>query len=216
VIPGASRLLLLLSLLLLPACATRSPDLGGAAAHADLPDNSAARLLSVWQQDLLRYIDQRGGDVAVLPALRELHSRDTPRPGRIVFGVLDVDASLPGRDGWDVHGVLVGKHAERDRNWYVFLVGIVRRSDYRPREVQDVRLVALASFDGKVVWRTDDRTPDAVLRYREAFGGEATIRFPAETDQFRLTGAGRRISVREVQSGALWSLQLRPGSGVDG
>jgi hypothetical protein len=217
VIPGASRLLLLLALLLLPACATRSPDPGGAAAHADLPDNSAARLLSVWQQDLLRYIDQRGGgDVTVLPALRELHSRDTPRPGRIVFGVLDVDASLPGRDGWDVQGVLVGKHAEGGRDWYVFLIGIVRRSDYRPREVQDVRLVALASLDGKVVWRTDDRTPDSVLRYREAFGGEATIRFPAETDQFRLTGAGRRISVREVQSGALWSLQLRSGSAVDG
>jgi hypothetical protein len=216
-IPGVWRLLPLVALLLLPACATRSPDPGGAAAHANLLDNSAARLLSVWQQNLLRYIDLRGGgDVAVLLALRERHSRDTPRPGRIVFGVLDVDASLPGRDGWDVHGVLVGKHAERDRNWYVFLVGIVRRSDYRPREVQDVRLVALASFDGKVVWRTDDRTPDAVRRYREAFAGEATIRFPAETDQFRLTGAGRRISVREVQSGALWSLQLRLRGGVDG
>jgi hypothetical protein len=206
---------MLVLVLLLSGCATRSPEPDGAAAHVKLTARAADRLLSVWQRELRQYIDREGdGDPALLSELRGLRSRDTPRPGRIVLGVLDVDASQPGRDGWDVQGVLVGKHADGGRNWYVFLVGIVRRSDYRPREVQDVRLVALLSFAGNLAWETDDRTPAAVLRYRDVFGAGAAVRFPAETDQFRLTGAGRRISVKEVQSGAQWSLQLP--AAVDG
>jgi hypothetical protein len=210
---AASRVLVLL-LALLPACATRAPAPGAA---PYLTERQATRLISLWQREVRHYIDLHGdGDPAVLLGLRALRSRDAPRPGRIVFGVLDVEASLPGRDGWDVQGVLVGKHAEDGRNLYAFLVGIVRRSDYRPREVQDVRLVVLSSSEGKLGWQTDDRTPDAVQRYRDTYAGSATIRFPGDTDQFTLTGAGWRVSVREVRSGAQWSLYLRPADAADG
>jgi hypothetical protein len=207
----------LLLLALLPACATRSPGPGGAAPRTNLDDRTATALISTWQRALRQYVDRQGdGNPAVLSQLRALHSRDAPRPGRITFGVLDLEASLPGRDGWDVEGVLVGKHAEDGRSWYVFLVGVVRRSDYRPRELQDVRLVALWSIDGKLGWQTDDRTPDAVRRYRDAFAASEPVRFPAENDQFAMTGSGRRVSVREVQSGAQWSLHLWPGARVGG
>jgi hypothetical protein len=78
-----------------------------------------------------------------------------------------------------------------------------------------VRLVALSSIDGQLGWQTDDRAPDVVRRYRDTFADSSPVRFPADTDQFSLTGAGRGVAVKEVQSGAQWSLQLQPGGATD-
>ena len=61
-------------------------------------------------------------------------------------------AHVPSRDGWDVEGVLIGKQTSGMQNWYVFLVGIVARSGYRPSWIQDMRLVAFSAHDGKLAW----------------------------------------------------------------
>jgi hypothetical protein len=213
----AARLSVLL-LLLLPACATRSLDPTVAAPHAQWTERTADRLIALWQGRLEQYVDQEGGgDPVVLSHLTALQPRDVLRPGRIVFGVLDVEADLPGRSGWDIQGVLVGTQAVGGRNWYVFLVGIVRRSDYRPREVQDLRLVAVSSHDrNKRSWVTGAPAPQAVRRYQDAFAGSRPIRFPADTDHFSMGAAAGRVLVTELQSGADWALELSPGKAGGG
>ncbi len=173
-----------------------------------LPEPIVKRLLSVWQQQLGRYLTQEGSvDPAVLSQTRVLRSRDVLRPARIVFGVLDVDASIAGRDGWDVQGVLVGKHMSGAQSWYVFVVGIVERAGYRPSSVRDIRPVALSVPGGKLAWKVGVVNPQAVQRYRDAFGN-ATARFPADLDRFSISASEDGVSVTETQSGGHWSLPL--------
>ena len=130
------------------------------------------QLISIWQEQVRQYIDRQGdGDPAVLSQTRALHSRDILRPGRITFGALDTESDLPGRNGWDMQGVLVGKQASGSHTWYVFVVGIVRRSNYRPMEVQDIRMVALRAEGRKLGWETSTADPQSVQRYRDAFAG---------------------------------------------
>jgi len=48
----------------------------------------------------------------------------------------------------------------------------------------------------------------ALNRYRETFGAAAS-RFPADDDDFRLQASRELVSVRELRSGADWSLKVR-------
>jgi hypothetical protein len=167
-----------------------------AAPVAQLPDSTAIRLVARWQEQLCRFIVQEGrGDPAAVAEARRLRSSDVLRPARITFGVLDVEADLPGRDGWDVQGVLVGREAGR----YVFVVGIIGRQGYVPTGIQDLRLVGLSAQDGKLRWE----------RYRETFRAFAA-QFPAGTDSFVMQAAGAGVTVREQRSGAEWFLPLGP------
>jgi len=201
--------LALLAVGILAGCAARSPHPAVAEVQQDVPDARAQHLISVWQQQLGRYIKQEGdGDPAVLSRMLVLHSRDVVRPARIKFAILDVDATVPGRDGWDVEGVLVGKHRSGGQDWYLFMVGVVARSAYRPTSVADLRLVALAVQDGHSVWRTSRADAAALQSYRDTFHRSVPVRFPADTDQFSMTGSEDRVSVRETRSGAEWSLRL--------
>ena len=200
----------LVLLIVLAACSTRSLHPSKADAAASLGEGTAKRLISVWQEHVRQYIDREGnGDPAVLSQTTALHSRDVLRPGRITFGVLDLDSDLPGRNGWDVQGVLIGKDASGVHSWYVFLVGIVRRSDYRPRDLQDIRAVGLAPQRGKLTWQTSMPDPQALQRYRDTFAASGSVRFPADSDSFRMTVSGDRVWVQETRSGADWTLELR-------
>jgi hypothetical protein len=192
----------------LSGCAIRAPHPDGLQTQANLPDRTAHRLISVWEQQLSQYIGvEGGGDPAVLARARILHSRDVRRPARITFDVLDVDAAIPSRDGWDVEGVLIGKQSTGSGNWYVFLVGIVSRSGYRPTSIQDIRLVALSMQGDKFSWIVSPQDAQAVQRYGDTFRGSMAGRFPAETDEFVLHVETDRLRVEEARSGASWSLQ---------
>jgi hypothetical protein len=176
---------------------------------ARLPESTAARLVARWQEELCRYVVQQGGgDPAVVSEAKALRSSDVLRPARITFGVLDVEAEMPGRNGWDVQGVLVGKQAGSPGERYVFLVGIVGRYNYVPTGLQDIRLVGLSTQGGRLNWETGEPGAAAAERYRATFRAFAG-RFPADTDRFTMAVAGDRITVREQRSGAEWFLQAR-------
>jgi hypothetical protein len=203
----AKRLLPLL-FVALAGCATRAQT--PPVATPVVPEGTVTQLVSAWQDQVCRYVDREGdGDPAVLSETKALRSRDALRPARVTFGVLDVDAGAPARDGWDVQGVLVGRQASGAVDRYVFLVGIVARSGYVPVGLEDIRLVGLSAQGGKLSWETGPADATAVQRYREAFRGSGAIRFPGDTDNFRMTVAADRVSVREVRSGAEWGLQVR-------
>jgi hypothetical protein len=205
-----ARRLLPLLFVVLAGCASRSQAPYGVAAAAVLPEGPAAQLVSAWQDEVCRYVDREGdGDPAVLAETKALRSPEALRPARITFGVLDVNAGAAARDGWDVQGVLVGRQASGAIDHYVFLVGIVARSGYVPVGIQDIRLVGLSVRGGRSSWETGTADATAVQRYREAFRGVGAIRFPGDTDSFRMTVTADRVSVREVRSGAEWWLQVR-------
>ena len=205
-----ARRLLPLLFVALVGCASRAPAPQAEAVVVPLPEGGVAQLVSAWQDEVCRYIDREGdGDPAVLAETRALRSRDVLRPARITFGVLDVDAGAPGRDGWDVQGVLVGRQAGGGVDRYVFLVGMVARSSYLPSGLQDVRLVGLTVQGGRLDWETGPADAAAVQRYRETYRGSGAIRFPGDTDDFRMTAAADRVSVREARSGAEWWLPVR-------
>jgi hypothetical protein len=205
-----ARRLLPLLFVVLAGCASRSQAPYGVAAAAVLPEGTAAQLVSAWQDEVCRYVDREGdGDPAVLAETKALRSPEALRPARITFGVLDVNAGAAARDGWDVQGVLVGRQASGAIDHYVFLVGIVARSGYVPVGIQDIRLVGLSVRGGRSSWETGTADATAVQRYREAFRGVGAIRFPGDTDSFRMTVTADRVSVREVRSGAEWWLQVR-------
>jgi hypothetical protein len=193
----------------LTACATRAPHPETANSQTSLKASPSDRLISAWQQELGRFISRNGHpDPAVLSEMQFARSRDVLRPARITFGVLDVEASVPGKDGWDLTGVLVGREVIADRSWYVFTVGVVARSGYRPASLVDVRVVGLSVRDGKPTWRTGRVEPQAVQRYREAFAAAGSVRFPADTDAFAMKLFEEQVSIYELRSGAQWSFPL--------
>ena len=204
---SATRLLPLMLLIALSGCATRSSQTNLAASPDPLAESTVARLLWVWQDRLGQYLDREGdGNPAVLVALKGLRSPDVLRPARITFGALDVDADEIGRDGWDVQGVLVGVQKSGADTRYVFLVGIVGYNGHLPSKIEDIRLVGLVPQAGKRSWETGAADPTAVQRYRDAFRGSGASRFPGADDSFSMNIAGDRVSVRELRSGADWSL----------
>ena len=200
--------LALLLLAILAGCAVRAPRPDAIAPQTHLPERTVTRLISVWQRQLAEYIGREGdGDPAVLSRTRVLHSRDVPRPARITFDVLDVDAKVPSRDGWDVEGVLIGKQSIGTHNWYLFLVGMVARRGYRPSSIDDIRLVSFSAQGGRLSWVIGPPEDEAVRRYSEAFHASPAVRFPGETDQFVMKVDEDRTWVHEVRSGAEWSLR---------
>jgi hypothetical protein len=199
-----------LMLALLAGCATRSTQTAVVPASVALDEVMAERLVADWQRQLCRYIAvQGGGDVAALAELPTLRSANALRPARIRFAVLNAEAKAPDREGWDVQGVLIGTQKRGPVRRHVFVLGIVAYNDNLPVKVEDIRLVSLAPLDGALLWETSAPQPEAVARYREAYRGAGPSRFPEHDDAFAMTSAGSRISVRELRSGADWSLELR-------
>ena len=79
---GPSTRQVLLLLCVLAGCAVRAPRPDVMAPPAELPEATVKRLISVWEQQLARYIDREGGgDPAVLSRTQVLHSRDGATAG---------------------------------------------------------------------------------------------------------------------------------------
>lgn len=218
--PLLQRLAGLLLVSALCACAARAPYTAVMAPYRELPEETVQRLIGVWQQQVNRYIAQAGaGDPAVLLQTQALRSRDVLRPAQVTFGVLNVEASVPDRDGWDVQGVFIGRYADGPHNWSVFLVGIIARERYRPASIQDIRLVTFAQQGGELArghqldWEQSRADPRAVQRYRDQQPMSAAVRFPADKDRFEMNASGGGLWVREARSEADWS--LRPGETSD-
>jgi hypothetical protein len=162
-------------------------------------------VLAHWQTHISRYVtaDEHGGAAALarLPALR---SPAVARPGRIVFSALDIAASAVERDGHDVFGLLLGKPPGETGATYVFVVGTVERSEFRPVAVVDVRIAVMSIRHGTVEWKLGDGNRASMARYRAAADPTAAPRFPADRDRFRLLDCPSAICVEEAVSGARW------------
>ena len=194
-------------LLLLQACATRAPRPASVAAEAALGEPHARQIVAVWQQQLTAYLDHAGGgDPAALAQLPSLRATGTLRPARIVFGALDVEASVAERDGFDVQGLLLAPRPGATADPYVFVVGIVQRDGYRPVALVDVRLVAMATRGGRLEWTVGDGDPQALLRYRARMDPAAPLRFPADKDRFELVSCAAGLCADEPLSAARWRL----------
>ena len=177
--------------------------------------------LPAWQNCLTRYIVQQGnGDPNVLSDTTDLHSRRSLRPARITFGELDI----PGRGIWpfvtrrDANGVLLGRRRVGSRDWFIFLVGVVKRRANHTAGLEDIRLLGFTVKQRKLCWRVDRRNPRAVVQYlgaRRLDDPNKTSRypshavFPATTDVFKLEVRGDVVTATEQTSGAVWQLRLR-------
>jgi hypothetical protein len=191
-------------------CAARSPHTRVLSPGPDPTERTVRRLISAWQQRLTEYLDRDGTlDLARMSQLPVLRSRDGLRPARITFAALDLEANVPGRDGWDVTGVLVGTYAIGTHDWYVFVVGMVVRTGYRPVYISDIRVTAMSAQAGEVHWTSGPPpSPEAVQRYRDTFRDLLPVQYPADTDAYRLTSAQEHALVTETQSGAAWAIEF--------
>jgi len=206
---GASnrRLAALLVLGALAGCAARSSQTEIAPGADPLAERTSARVLSVWREQLCRFIVREGnGDPAALAALDTLHAPTSLRPARITFGVLDaLSDSAPGY-WWDAQGLLVGRQEGRGYTRYVFVVAVVAHARYVATKLADIRLVALVFRDRALAWETGETDPAALERYRAVYAGAIAQRFPAEDDVFRLRAGKDRLTVEEARSAARWTL----------
>ena len=202
-------------LLLLPGCATRAPRPASVAAEPALDEMRARQIVAVWRQQVADYLDQAGGgDPAALAQLPSLRATGTLRPARIVFGALDVEASVAERDGFDVQGLLLAPRPGATADPYVFVVGIVQRDGYRPVALVDVRLVAMATRTGHLEWTVGNGDPQALLRYRARMDPAAPLRFPADKDRFELVPCAPGLCVDEQLSAGRWSLAVPAPAGA--
>ena len=177
-----------------------------APAH-ELPEATVEHVIGEWQQQLQRYIAQAGaGDPAVLLQARALQSRAALRPAQVTFDAINIDATVPDRDGWDVQGVLVGRYADDHRTWSVFLVGIVERERYRPIAIRDIRVVRTGLTAGKHEWSLSLADPLALQRYRQAQDAAAAVHFPGPLDRFDMRAVPTEVWVQETRSAADWVL----------
>jgi len=182
---------------------------------------AAKAALPAWQHRLTQYIAQQGnGDPNVLSDTTDLHSRRSLRPARITFGELDI----PGGGIWpfatsrDANGVLLGRHRVESHDWFLFLVGVVKRRASHAAGIEDIRLLGFTIEQRKLCWRVDRRNPRAVAQYvgarrrddpNRTSGYSSHAAFPAATDVFKLDVHGGIVTATEQTSGAVWQLRLR-------
>ena len=182
--------------------------------------------VKAWQSSLEQYVSVEGhGD---LNALR----RTDRAPSESDFGLIGASSAgfpfiAPRRT--DANGVLLGHRLIDDRNWYLYLVGMV---EYRgsfvdwplddPR-VTDIRLIGLCRSDGGVGvdWRVGESTLVALERYclpqrqrwqrsdlTRAGSLDSPTVFPTDADMFELTVGAETMKVIDQHSKAEWTLRL--------
>jgi len=167
------------------------------------------RPLDVWRNTLEHYVEVEGhGDPAVLREMRDAAWRRTLRPARCVVGAID----LPGIGGRrrDVRGVLTGIAEVRGEPWYVFLVGVTELARSRPREIEDVRVVAGRFTGEQVDWRTGRSDRQNLRNYVKSRRGDPDepIAFPGISDDFTLEVRQTLLTVRERSCGSTWQVDL--------
>ncbi len=177
-----------------------------------------------WQSSLERYVAEQGhGDLNVL------RRADRP-PSESDFGLIGATTAgfpfiAPRRT--DANGVLLGHRKIADRNWFVYVVGMV---EYRGwfvnwamdhSRVMDIRLIALSEQGGEFTWMTSDPDAAALERYcspqRErwrrsdpsrADATETPSVFPTDADRFQITVEPGGIRVVDRHSNAAWGIAV--------
>lgn len=200
----------LFGLAAMPGCATRvAAPTEAHAALGDPPREALDALIGQWQQQLADYVAGPGlGDPGALAQLPTLRSPAVMRPAQIIFCAIDIDASTSERDGYDICGLMLGNVERAGEPRYLFAVGVVARSDYRPAAIADVRLVAISPRQGTLSWQVGGADPQALDRYRRRFSPAAVPRFPALEDRFSIAPCGAGVCATELVSGARWALQF--------
>jgi hypothetical protein len=179
--------------------------LASPAALAD--EDVGARLAAAWCQALSAHVMQAGrGDPSVLSMWGLARTPATPRPAQIVFAATDLEASAPGRDGYDAFGLLLGRLADDDARVQVFAVGTLARSEHRPSDIVDVRLVLLWPQKGQLACRSGPPDAAALALYRQHALRGGSLRFPGAHDRFKLVRCDSGPCAEEAASGARWLL----------
>lgn len=194
---------------LLAGCASRGPraPVSVTSTEVSLEEQKARELTSIWQGDLITYLERDEGDWPTrLSQLRDIQSRRGLRPGRICFSTLAAGGDPDSGDAMDVIGLLQGQQVFDGRNWFLFIVGIVQREDFRPVEVRDIRLMAFAADGNEPLWRSGEPNADALSRYKEAYKTNIPVRFPADDDSYQYRTEGEQVIVRELRSGGEWTI----------
>lgn len=175
---------------------------------APLPAGDAERRMQVWGRELQRYVAQQGhGDPAVLARLPQLRAGPNPRPAQIVFRVNDLDATVPGSDGYDLSGLLLGRIDRAGPPWYLFVVGSIQRRDGQPAALADLRLLAMSFGAEASAWIGPAADAPTLQRYAGAHPQPRVLRFPEATDRFELVPCAPAVCVEEAGSGARWRLE---------
>jgi hypothetical protein len=187
---------------LLPALLLAVP---GLPATAD--DAVGERLVGAWCRAVAAHVAQAGhGDPSVLSLWGLARTPATPRPAQIVFGATDLEASAPGRDGYDAFGLLLGRMPMGDAIGQVFMVGTVARADYRPGDIVDARPVVLWLQQGQLACRSGPPDDSALAMYRRQALRGGSLRFPGAHDRFALVRCDSGLCAEESVSGARWRL----------
>jgi hypothetical protein len=180
--------------------------------------------IEAWRSSLEQYVTEQGhGDLNVL------RRADRP-PSESDFGLIGATTAgfpfiAPQRT--DANGVLLGHRLVADRNWFVYLVGMVEYRGWfvnwaldHPR-VMDIRLIALSERGGEFTWMTSGPDANAVERYcgpqREVWQRSDPSRadmtdtpsvFPTDADEFQLKSGTGGVWVIDRHSDAVWKLSV--------
>lgn len=198
-----------------PGCASRAPRplVVTPSPVISLEEEKVRELTTIWRDDLADYLKRGEEDWPTrLSRLRDIQTRRGLRPGRIYFSTLAAGGDPDSADAWDVNGLLLGRQTLGGRHWYLFIVGVVRREGFRPVEIRDIRLEAFATGGSDPLWREGEANPQSLDRYWETYSHNIPIRFPADDDSYRVEVVGYQVRVRELRSGAEWTLLLTDGS----
>lgn len=165
-----------------------------------------------WQASVQHTIsEQSAPDPAVL---RSTRLDDGWRVFRI-NGQVDPEGST------DQVGVLIGRVVVGARPWFVFLLGAVK-----DHALIKARLAAMTPARSRWQWAMGPDNAAAVKQYRaywaRRWASEHPNRpkdvqpgfvWPRQADHFKMTSHGSRVTVRELNSGAHWSMTLASTTG---
>lgn len=197
---------------LLPGCATRGPrsPVATVSSEISMEEQMAREYTAIWRDDLAKFLEREELDWATrLSQLRDMQSRNGLRPGRISFTTLAAGGDPDSADAFDVVGLLLGRQSVGRDQWFLFVVGVVERDDFRPVEIRDVRLIAFESGGSDPLWVEGEADARSLELYKETYKYNIPIRFPDDDDSYQVDLVGDRVTVRELRSGAEWTLLLK-------
>jgi len=180
--------------------------------------------IEAWQQRVTTYVFQQGnGDPNILRDLVVARARDSVRPERIMIGEFGVVGKTEnGRTPtYDVQGIVVGHSQIAGRNWFLFLVGVLRQQSVGAPTIDEVRLAAMTAESQQLHWSVSEPDAFATQRYVNPGGSDLTAPsrddpafrvFPKASDAYRVIVEGDIVHVYEDRSGAHWDLRL-PAAG---
>lgn len=167
--------------------------------------------IGAWQQKLTDYVVGEGnGDPGSLRNAAQLRSSQSLRPAQIRFAATGISGGGIFAPDLDVQGILVGRTADLDPPFDVFLVGVNRRRSSGEWEVLDIRPVAFHVRGEQLDWLVGPSQDRSLERYRAAARTPNCNAFPRLDDAFQLETPGSEFVIRDSKSGAVWRLSRPP------